>query len=117
VLDAQYPSTGQTAVSVQAPPIGTAAEQTVVVPPAVAAAQTRSLAQLLPRSSFGVQGWPRGITGAQVPQAPTLVSEQRPLAHCQGVLQGPPLAIIPPWIKQAAGIPPSPRKVVQLMPL
>lgn len=116
VTPSQYASNGQTALSAQAPPIGTAAAQTVDVPPTDASAQTRSLAHVPPRYSFGVQGWPSGAAAAQIPHAPIVVNEHRPLAHCDGVLQGPPLATVPGLTKQAAGIPPSPRNVVQSMP-
>jgi hypothetical protein len=112
----QYPFTGQTAVSAQAPPIDTPAAHTVDVPLVGVSAQTRSSAHVPPRNSFGVQGCPRGTTAVQVPHPTRVVSEQRPLAHCQGVLQGPPLGTVPPRIKQAGGIPPWPRNVAQFMP-
>ena len=47
--------------------------------------------QTAPKSASTWQGWPTDVTSAHVPHASTYRSQQLPLAHCQSLLQEPPL--------------------------
>jgi hypothetical protein len=52
--------------------------------------------------------------GAHDPQVSGLGTQHRPLAHCQSLLQDPPIGVVPPWGRQA-GTATRCRKSVQLI--
>jgi hypothetical protein len=117
VVLSQYPFVGQTRESLQAAPIDTGDVQTKVVALVEVKPQTRLSAHTLPSGLLGSQGWLSAIAGTQLPHCSIDVAEHRPLAHCQGLLQPPPFGTVPPLTRQAVGTPPSPRNVVQSMPV